>query len=179
MRPSTLVGPVREALRSLDDRIPLGRIATMDAVLSSSLALVRVVTVAVAIFALAALALVAIGLYGLLSFQVARWQHEIGVRMALGAASRDVIRLVLRRGLGLVSAGILIGAGVVALAALVGPAPDLPIRAADPTVTFRLEADPLDLAEVLAFLLFVATAACLRPALRALRVDPVEALKSE
>jgi putative ABC transport system permease protein len=178
-KPSALVRPVRQALRSLDAGIPLGQVATMDAVLLGSLRFARTVTGVLAIFAAVALLLAGLGLYGLLAFQVTQRHHEIGIRMALGADAAAVFRLVLRRGLGLAGIGVMLGSAVLAVAGGVGSRPYIPVRATDPSVAFRLEAVPLAFVGVAVFLLCVAVAACLHPARRALRVDAINALKAE
>jgi ABC-type antimicrobial peptide transport system permease subunit len=151
----------------------------MEEVLSGSVNFVRTLTAAVGAFALVALLLVALGLYGLLAHQVARRRHEFGVRMALGAASSDVFRLVMRRGMGLVVTGILIGGSLLALAALYGPRPFIPVQLADPSTAFPLQADFLAVVGALAFLIVVASMACLEPARRAVAVDPMTALKAD
>lgn len=178
-RPSAQVGPVRQALRSLDPSVPLGETPSMDDVLLGSLRFARTVTGVLTLFAVVALLLAGLGLYGLLAFQVTRRRHEIGIRMALGADAPAVFRFVLRRGLALAGIGVLLGSAALTAAALVGSLPYIPVRATDPTVAFRLEAVPLAFVGVAVFLLTVVVAACLHPARRALRIDPIKALKAE
>ncbi|MEJ2679793.1 MAG: ABC transporter permease [Gemmatimonadota bacterium] len=178
-QPSALMGPVRQALRSLDAAVPLGEAASMDDVLLDSLRFARTVTGVLTLFAIVALLLAGLGLYGLLAFQVAQRHHEIGIRMALGAGAGAVFRLVLGRGLALAGIGVLAGSAAVAVMAAVGTTPSIPVRATDPNVVFHLETVPLAFVGVAAFLLSVTVAACLHPAHRALRVDPIKALKAE
>ncbi len=121
------------------------------------------------VFGLLALALAAIGLYSVVAYNVAQRTHEMGVRVALGAEVRDLVRLVLREGLLLASVGVVLG-GVVAVLA----APSLK------ALLFQEQPrDPVVLVGVAVTLLAVATVASLVPARRASRVDPMQALRSE
>ncbi|MEJ2185956.1 MAG: ABC transporter permease, partial [Gemmatimonadota bacterium] len=176
---AALVRPVQQVLRSLDPDVPLGNVSDMDDVLRGSLRFARTVTGALGFFAVLALLLAGLGLYGLLAFQVAQRRHEIGIRMALGADAPAVFRLVLRRGLGLAALGLLLGTAGLALGTAFGSLPRIPVRVTDPSVAFHLHAVPLAFVGVVLFLLAVALAACLRPAHRALHVDPMSALKAE
>jgi ABC-type antimicrobial peptide transport system permease subunit len=121
------------------------------------------------VFAAIALTLASIGLYGVVSHGVTERTHEIGVRMALGANQRHVLKLVVRQGLSMAAAGIAIGlAGAIALSKTVQ------------ALLFGVTAtDPLTFAAVVAVLLCVATVACYVPAWRATRVDPTQALRAE
>jgi putative ABC transport system permease protein len=121
------------------------------------------------LFGLLGLLLASIGLYGVLSFQVARRTREIGIRMALGSSRRDVLRLVLRQGAALVGIGL--GIGVVAAAGLSRLLRSL-LLGVEPW-------DPAAFVGVVAVLLLAAFAACLVPARRATRVDPLLALRHE
>jgi putative ABC transport system permease protein len=166
--PSALADAARAELRALDPNVP-ARVRTLDEIVSSSLDGRRFSLVIFAVFAGAALALAVTGVYGVMSYAVARRTHEIGVRVALGARRRDVLGLVLGRGMRLALTGV--AAGLVAAAVstrlmsglLYGVSPN----------------DPLTLLAVSALLVLVAFLACLVPAYRATRVDPITALKYE
>jgi putative ABC transport system permease protein len=153
----------------MDPDLPLDRVRTMDQIVGESLADDRFATVFLAAFAGMALLLAAIGIYGVMSFAVAQRTHEIGVRIALGAGYRQVLRLVLGEGLWLATAGLLLGAsgaygvGIVMKSLLFEVAPT----------------DPVSLAAVSAVLLLAALLACYLPALRATRVHPMVALRVE
>lgn len=167
--PTLLVGLMRRELANLDAQLAVARIATMEDRLGELLAPQRFSTALVTTFAGGALLLVAIGLYGLLAFVVAQRRREIGVRMALGADPRSVIRLVLTHGGRLVG----IGLGVGFIAAL-GTTRFLSSFLYD-TDSY----DPMTFAVVPVVLAAVALLACGLPALRASRVDPLDALRSQ
>jgi ABC-type antimicrobial peptide transport system permease subunit len=114
-------------------------------------------------------ALAAIGLYGVLSYMVGQRTHEIGVRMALGAARRSVLEMIVGRGIGLAALGIVIG--IVAALGLTKAIADL-LYGVSPT-------DPTTFAAVAALLLVVVLLACLIPAYRATRVDPLVSMRAE
>ena len=141
----------------------------MDELIGSSLARARFVMTLLAVFAGLALLLAAVGLYGLLSHVVAQRTSEIGVRMALGADRSVILRSILGHGLVLVATGVGLGlVGAVGLRRLVS------------SLVFGIGAsDPATFAAVTAILLVVAVVACLVPALRAVRVDPMVALRYE
>ncbi len=140
----------------------------MDA-LSNSVAGTLSVTTALGMFATVALALAALGLYGVLAFFVTQRMHEIGIRVALGASGGSVLRLVITRGMILVGVGSALGvAGAIGATRLVQG------------MLFQTSAtDPVTFAGVTGFFLLVALGACVLPAWRALRVDPVEAFRAE
>ncbi|MEJ2218678.1 MAG: ABC transporter permease, partial [Gemmatimonadota bacterium] len=167
--PSALVRPLRSALSERDPDIPLADPRTMDDVLASSVSSPRVMTTALAGFAGVALFLAALGLYGVLAYYVARRTHEIGVRMALGARARNVFGMVLSRGFALVGLGLLLGvAGALGASRLLQQ--------------FLFQVTPQDAVTfvgVPVFFAVVALVACLLPAWRAWRVDPVEAFRAE
>ena len=167
--PEGLVAPLRELLRRKDPTIPLAEPATMAEIVDDALAETRVVTLALALFSAIALALALVGLYSVLAYYVGQRQHEMGVRMALGASGRDVMSLVLGRGLALTAAGL--AAGVAGAFFATGV-----LRA------LLYETAPTDGPTfVLVPVLFgiVAALACLLPAWRASRVNPVDALRAE
>jgi putative ABC transport system permease protein len=160
---------VRSAVWSIDPDTVIGKIQTMDDVASSTVAQRRFQMLLIAGFAAAALVLACIGIYGVISWSVTRRRNEIGIRMALGAQAGHVRRMVLVEGmrpvlLGLAMAvGVALAFGQVLNALLFG-------------VTSR---DPLTLAAVVCVLAGVAAAACLIPAFRSTRYEPVEALRYE
>jgi predicted permease len=167
--PTSLVGSLRDAVWALNSDIPVADAQTMENVIARTLTSRRVRTVALAIFGGVALLLATVGLYGVLAYYVTRRYHEIGIRVALGARSGDVVRMVLRRGIALVAVGIVIGlAGAFAATRLLE---DM-LHNVEP-------ADPATFAFASFFFLAVAIIACLLPAWRALRVDPLVALQAE
>jgi putative ABC transport system permease protein len=141
----------------------------MTQVISSSVAGPKFNTFLVALFAALALILAAIGIYGVLAYTVTQQSHEIGIRMALGAQQRDVMRLILKRGARLALLGVAIGAaGAVLLTHLMASL----LYGISPT-------DPVTLCSVTIVLVGVALLACYIPARRAMRVDPMQALRHE
>jgi putative ABC transport system permease protein len=164
-----LVAQLKAMVWKVDPSIPVTKVRTMSEVMSVSLAAQRFNTLLLSVFAGVALLLASVGLYGVLAFSVAQRTREIGIRMALGAQTGDVLRLVLRQGLTLSLLGVVVGVGV-ALAGtrvlagfLYGVAPT----------------DPATFASVALVLIVVALVACLVPARRAMRVDPIVALRHE
>lgn len=168
-RPTTLIRPLHAALTRMDPNIPLADAQTMNRVLLSSVSDTRTVMRVIGAFAGVALLLAALGLYGVLAYFVSRRSREIGIRVALGADARDVLSLVLRRGFALVGLGLALGiAGALVTTRLVR------------SFLFEVQAtDPSTLVGVVGFFAVVALVACLVPAWRAWRVDPVEALRAE
>lgn len=160
---------IRRAVGSLDPNVPVSDMETMRTIVSESMAAPRSTTSLFAIFASLALVLGAVGIYGVISYSVAQRTHEIGIRLALGATRSDVLRLVLEKGFKLALTGVLIGAaGALGLAQLLssllyGVAPS----------------DPLTFLVVSLVLTGVALLACYIPARRAMRVDPMVALRYE
>jgi len=159
----------RRAVAELDAALPIYGVRTVEQFLTRSYAFVRIGAVLVALFAAAALALAAVGLLGVLHHSVARRQREIGIRMALGAQRREVVRLVVGRALMFASAGLTAGlAGAWAMrhllgALLVGVSP----------------VDPVTYAAILVVLAGTALLACYMPARRAARIDPIVVLRYE
>lgn len=165
--PESIVGPLRDVLRQLDPAIPLAGVSTMTGVISDSVAGQRLISVSLALFSGLALFLAVIGLYGVLAQTVVERRREIGLRVALGAGSADVVGMVVRRGMLLVGIGLAIGLP----AALAGG------RALQ-SLLFQLgSGDPVTLFAVPVLLALVGLTACLVPALRAVRVDPVISLR--
>lgn len=167
--PTTIAGSVRDVIRSVDKQQPVYNIRPMTQLLSESVAQRRFNVVLLGGFALVALVLAGIGIYGVMSYSVAQRTREIGVRIALGARSRDVLKLVLAHALGLTAIGLALGLiGAFALTRFL--------------VTLLFEVRPTDLttfAVVSIVLGAVAIAACLIPARRATKVDPLVALRYE
>lgn len=167
--PLALAEPVRRLVHALDRDTPIVRLQTMDDMLSGTLAQPRVYTLLLGFFAALALALAAVGLYGVVSYTVTQRLHELGIRMALGAERRDVLRLVLRQGLGLTLAGTAIGlAGGLAVTQLLTHA----LPGVQP-------GDPMMFAAVAVLLIGVALTASYLPARRGSRVDPGVTLRYE
>ncbi|MFI5230124.1 MAG: FtsX-like permease family protein, partial [Gemmatimonadales bacterium] len=156
-------------VNALDPGVAVYAAARMDDVVGHSIARPRLELRLFALFGALALLLASIGVYGLLSFSVGQRQQEIGVRMALGAQPRSVMTLVLRNGMRLVVAGILVGAVVsLASARVLG------------ALLFELSpTDPPTFALVAALLAVIGVMACWIPARRAARVDPAISLKTE
>ncbi len=167
--PLGLVGPLRSELAQLDGSIPLHRIRTAEDYLSSSAAQPRFQTVLLTFFAVIALLLSAVGLYAVLSYMVAQRTLEIGLRLALGAQREDVLGLVLRRGLVLAGAGIVIGIAVSLLLT----------RFMEGMLYGVKPFDLLTFAAVSAVLLVVSLIASTAPAYRAARLDPMQTLREQ
>jgi putative ABC transport system permease protein len=167
--PMELAEPVRQLVLELDPNLPVADIVPMQQYLDDTTVSSRVLSTLLGAFAAAALLLAAVGVYGVISHDAAARSHEIGVRMAVGASSGEVLRMVLRQSLLMVGAGILIG---MALALLAGRWLSSELYGVGP-------ADPLTLIGAPLFLCAVAVIATLLPARRAARVDPLIALRAE
>jgi putative ABC transport system permease protein len=167
--PERLTRAVRAAVRSLDPALPLSQVRTMDDRLAAAVGPRRFSMLLLAVFAGIALLLAAVGIYGVISFDVTRRTQEMGVRMALGAERGSVVRLVLRQGLRPALVGVAVGvAGALALTRLLR------------SQLYGVAAtDPVTFAVVIGLLLGIAALATLLPARRATRVDPMVALRSE
>ncbi len=167
--PSTLIPALRKAMLEVDAELPLFGVRTMEELIAESL-ISRKSPLLVALgFGLVALFLAGIGIYGVLAYMVAQRRREIGIRMALGSSTEGIFRLIVREGLLLLALGLTIGlAGTVGLARYVE------------SVLFGVRPlDPAVIASVAGVLAAVALAACLLPAQRATRVDPMTALRQE
>jgi len=164
-----LVSAVRGAVRSIDRDQPIDRITTMPELLSQSVAQPRFYTGLLTSFAVIAFALAALGIYGVVSYTVTQRVHELGIRIALGADKRDVLKLVLGKGMVLTLAGLAIGlGGSLALTRLISGL----LFGISPT-------DPPTFAVVTLLLMGVALLACYVPARRATKVDPIVSLRCE
>jgi putative ABC transport system permease protein len=167
--PAALTPALRDAVLAVDPEQPVARIRTLDEIAGSLQSERRFNTLLLALFAGAALVLAAIGTYGVMAYSVARRTREIGVRMALGARPGDVLRMVLGQGAALVAAAVVIGlAGAFAASRMLA------------SQLFEVSAtDPTTLAAGAAMLCGFALLACYVPARRAMRVEPLVALREE
>jgi putative ABC transport system permease protein len=167
--PASMASSVAAAVRSVDPDLALDQVRTMDQLVDESLAGDRFVTWLFAGFAGVALMLAAIGIYGVMSFAVAQRTHEIGLRMALGAGSREVLTMVLLEGMLLAAAGLVLGLGGTYF-----------VGRAMKSILYGVSAvDPLAIGAVATVLLLSAVVACYLPARRATRVDAMVALRYE
>jgi putative ABC transport system permease protein len=167
--PHSLIRPATNVVGAMDSDLPLFSMKTMDEYVAASVSTPRFNTTLLAIFSGVALVLTIVGLYGVMSYSVAQRTGEIGIRLALGAQTRDVLRLIVGQGFRLVFLGLAIGLlGAFALMRLIA------------SLLFGVSTkDPLTFATVACLLALVALVACFIPALRASRVDPVDALRCE
>ncbi len=169
LRPDAVARTVRGALNKLDPELPLIQPATMDKVFSDSLGQQRLTTTLLGVFAAVALLLAIIGIYGAVAYTVAQRTGEIGVRMALGAQTVDVLSMIVRQGMVPVFIGLGIGLGS---ALALGRLLSAQLYQVSPS-------NPILLASTALLLAFVALIACLFPARRATLVNPIEALRAE
>jgi predicted lysophospholipase L1 biosynthesis ABC-type transport system permease subunit len=167
--PRTAAGVLRGALRHEDAQLPIQEIHTMEEVVDRSLSERKFQSTLVMVFAASALLVASLGIYGVVSYSVARRRNEIGIRMALGAQRSRLLGLVIRQGMTPVITGL---AGGVTAALFLG-------RAIRGLLFEVLPADPLTIASVSVMLLVVGVLACLLPAHRAAGTDPVTALRFE
>jgi len=167
--PLSIVGAVRKEMLALDPDQPIAAVKKMSDWVDSSVAEPRYRTTLLGMFAALAMVLAAMGIYGVMSYSVAQRTHEIGVRMALGARQRDVLKLLVRQGMLLTLVGVGLGLlGAFALTRVMA------------SLLFEVTAkDPFTFAIVAALLIAVAFVACFIPARRATKVDPLVALRYE
>ena len=167
--PAAFASIVRRELAVLDPEQAVTGVATMEQLVARTLARPRFNTLLLALLGLLALTLAAVGIFGIISYTIAQRTHEIGIRIALGAQRRDVLRLVMNQGLRLIVSGLAIGLTAAFVTAGVMKSLLYGVAASDPliycVVTFAL--------------VVVASLACYVPARRAMKVDPMEALRYE
>jgi putative ABC transport system permease protein len=167
--PAAAAAAMKEAAWSFDRNLAISQVVTMDGVVAEANAQPRFEMMLLSIFAVVALVLAAVGIYGVISYSASRRTHEIGVRMSLGATRGDVLLLVVRQGMWLAVAGSMAGlAGALLLSRLMAGL----LYGVKPT-------DPVTFAAVAAGLGVVAVLACYIPARRAMRIDPMTALRYE
>jgi putative ABC transport system permease protein len=167
--PLGLTAAVRDEIRSLDREMPVAQVRTLEQRLSASVAQPRFRATLIAVFAALALILASVGIYGVISYSVTQRAHEVGIRVALGARSRDVLALVVKQGMTLT----LIGLGI-------GLSASIALTRLMKTLLFGVSAtDPLTFIVISLLLMAVALLACWIPARRATKVDPLLALRCE
>lgn len=167
--PAAVMSSVRRAVAEIDSRELVYNVQTMNEVVSNSFAARRLSMMLLGVFAALALVLACVGIYGVISYLVGQRTHEIGVRVALGAQRNDVLQLVIGHGARMALIGVVIGIGFA-----------LGLTRLMANQLFGVSAhDPLTFAGVAVLLIIVAVAACYIPARRAMRVDPVVALRHE
>jgi putative ABC transport system permease protein len=164
-----IAGPLRAAVTSVDKSLPVYALKPMTEHLRESLARRRFNLILLSIFSCVALALAAVGIYGVISYGVTQRTHEMGIRMALGAKRRDVLKLVVRQAMVLALAGV--GIGLLASFALTRLIKGLLFSV---SVT-----DPMTFVAIAVLMTLIALIACLIPARRATKVDPLVALRYE
>ena len=167
--PMSLLPAIREQVRALDSELPIYKARDMRDYVEASVAQRKFTSVLVSVFAAAGLLLATVGLFGLISYSVEQRRNEIGIRVAVGAERGDIIGMVLRSGITLALAGIVVGlAGTLAISRVLK------------NQLFGVSAtDPLTFIGVALALVAVATAACYIPAWRAANADPLVALRNE
>jgi putative ABC transport system permease protein len=167
--PEKVVSILQSAAWSLDNQLPLGHVRTMDQLMYDSVASSRFRAIVFCIFAALALVLAMIGIYGVMAYAVSQRTHEIGIRVALGAQRKNILGTVLRE-----------GAGLAVLGVALGSASALALSRTLAGLIFGVRAtDPGTFVTVAALLLGVALVGCYIPARRAMRVDPIVALRYE
>jgi putative ABC transport system permease protein len=167
--PAAMTSAVKGAVWSLDANLPITDVVTMDDVVAKANAEPRFEMLLLSVFAAIALVLAAVGIYGVMSYSVTQRTHEIGIRISLGASRGDVLLLVVRQGLVLALAGSAVGLGSAFMLA----------RLMTKLVYGVAPTDPVTFVSVATLLIGVALLACYIPARRAMRVDPMVALRHE
>jgi putative ABC transport system permease protein len=167
--PRGLISAVRREVAALDENLPAQDLQPLSETVDLALWSARTGAAALSFFGLLGLALAAVGIYGVMAYSVSKRTREIGLRMALGAEARDVVRLILRQGMGLALTGTLIGLALSVAATRLLASLLYGVTATDP-VTF---------AAVAVFLMGVALLACYLPARKATRIDPMTSLRHE
>jgi putative ABC transport system permease protein len=167
--PEAVMGAVRAQVNQLDHNLALTNGQTVEQLLAQGLWAARMGAALLGLFGLLALILASVGIYGVLSYSVTQRTSEIGIRMALGAQSQQVLKLVLRQGMLLAAVGVLVG-----LAAA------LPVTRFASTLLYGVSVwDPVTYISITLLLMAVAFLACYVPARRATRIDPLVALRFE
>jgi predicted permease len=169
IEPTTLEGAVREAVARVNKDQAIANVRTLQQITDESVVANRIQSILLGIFAACALLLAAVGIYGVIAYAVTQRTHEMGIRAAIGASAADLRRMLFKGGMRLVAAGLLVGLlGAIAVGQLLR------------SMLFGIGArDPLTLGVVLALLGAVAALACLVPAHRATKVDPMGALREQ
>jgi putative ABC transport system permease protein len=166
---TALLGAIRPTVYAVDKDQPIGTIRPLEEIVADSVARQRFAMTLLTVFSLVALVIAAVGIYGVMAYSVVQRTGEFGIRMALGAQQRDVLRLVLAQG------GKLVGLGLI-----IGLAATLAASRAMGSMLFNTSAqDPFTLGTITLLLGAVALVACLLPASRATKVNPIEALRTE
>jgi predicted permease len=169
---ASIMPAIRNAVYATGKDQPIYSVQTLQQIASNSMAPQRLPMILLGAFAVLALLLASVGIYGVISYSVSQRTREIGIRMAVGAERRDVLRMIIGQGLRLVAAGVLIGAGIALLLAR--------LLSAFSRLLYGVRAnDPVTFMAVLFVLAGVSVLACYFPARRASRLDPMAALKSE
>jgi predicted permease len=169
IEPSALVPAIRDVVRRADPELPISDVRTMGDVVDTQTASRAVQSRVIGAFALVAAILAAVGIHGMLALAVAQRSREFGVRIALGAEPRDILRMVLRQSVRLAVAGVVPGIALAYAAA----------RALEGLLAGVKPADPATFLAVLTLSLVMTVAGSLVPTLRAVRLDPVQAIRSE
>jgi ABC-type antimicrobial peptide transport system permease subunit len=167
--PASLMPLLRQEVRALDPNLPVANLRTMDSHLGIALMPARITGIALGVFGLLGLILASVGMYGVMAYSVAQRTREIGIRMAIGAATQDVVRLIMRQGLQLVLIGVVVG-----LVGAVGAS-----RLLRAVLYGDQGLDVVTFTVVPLVLLGVAALATWAPARRAARVDPAITLKAD
>jgi putative ABC transport system permease protein len=167
--PGVSLGQVQEAIRAIDSELPATNVRTIDQTLDQALWAPRFGAALLGVFGLLALALAMVGIFGVMSYSVSQRTREIGVRIALGAQGKSILRLVVRQGMILVALGLVIGLLLALAASSVLTSMLYEISAVDPVTFFGISG----------LLCLAAMLACYLPARRATKVDPIVALRQE
>jgi len=173
MQAETLINSMRREVAKVDPNLPLYFLGTAKRQIDGFLSQGRIVAIMFSIFGVVATVIAAVGIYGVMSFSVSQRTQELGVRMALGADSRRILRMVLRQGSILTGIGVALGVLItLALAVMAGDGMQSVLFGVSPR-------DPLVYAAVVALVAIISLAASFVPARRATRVDPMIALRAE
>jgi putative ABC transport system permease protein len=167
--PTALAAAAQREIQAIDKDQPIADVRTMEAWVDESVSRARFGTMLLAVFAGVALVLAAVGIYGVMSYSVTQRTHEIGIRIALGAQTKDVLRLVVGQGMTLIVIGVVVGLAAAYALTRVMSSMLYSVSATDPTTFVGISA----------LLAFIALLACYIPARRATRVDPMVALRYE